>query len=101
MEVLTAILRAKPGHEQTVAAELAKVGRFAADHEPGTIGFFVAQDPEDPCRFTTYERFTDADARDRHNKGAGSQGFFAAAGGLLEGEVTIVTGTEIWPPAPG
>ncbi|MEW9918758.1 putative quinol monooxygenase [Marimonas sp. MJW-29] len=97
METLTAIIRAKPGHEDTVAAELAKVGAFAAEHEPDTIGFFVAQDPDDPCRFTTYERFTDAAARDRHNNGAGSQGFFAAAGHLLDGEVTIVTAREIWP----
>ena len=98
METLTAIIRAKPGHEDTVAAELAKVGAFAAAHEPDTIGFFVAQDPGDPRLFTTYERFTDAAARDRHNNGAGSQGFFAAAGHLLEDDITIVTATEIWPP---
>lgn len=97
METLTAIIRAKPGHEDKVAAELAKVGEFAAKHEPDTIGFFVAQDPDNPCQFTTYERFTDSAARDRHNNGAGSQGFFSAAGHLLDGEVTIVTATEIWP----
>ncbi len=97
METLTAIIRAKPGHEDTVAAELSKVGEFATAHEPDTIGFFVAQDPDDPCRFTTYERFTDAAARDLHNNGEGSKGFFAAAGHLLDGEVTIVTATEIWP----
>ena len=27
--------------------------------EPGTLGFFVSQDTEDPTRFTTYERFAD------------------------------------------
>ncbi|MGB1388478.1 MAG: putative quinol monooxygenase [Paracoccaceae bacterium] len=97
MESLTAIIRAQDGHQDTVAAELAKVGEFAAAHEPDTIGFFVAQDPEDPCKFTTYERFTDAAARDRHNNGEGSKGFFAAAGHLLEGDVTIVTAKEIWP----
>ncbi len=97
METLTAVIRAKEGHEDTVAAELIKVGEYAAAHEPETIGFFVAQDPEDPCRFTTYERFTDAAARDLHNSGAGSQRFFSAAGHLLEGDVTIVTATEIWP----
>ncbi len=97
METLTAIIRAKPGHENTVAAELAKVGEFAAANEPDTLGFFVAQDPDDRCRFTTYERFTDAAARDRHNNGEGSKGFFAAAGHLLDGEVTIVMATEIWP----
>lgn len=34
---------------------------------------------------------------DRHNNGAGSQGFFAAAGDLLDGDVTVVTAKEIWP----
>jgi hypothetical protein len=33
---------------------------------------------------------------DRHNSGAGSQGFFAAAGDLLDGDVTVVTAKEIW-----
>jgi hypothetical protein len=31
---------------------------------------------------------------DRHNSGAGSQGFFAAAGHLLDGAPTVVTGQE-------
>jgi quinol monooxygenase YgiN len=59
MQTLTAILRAKPGHEETVKAALLKVGAYVRAHEPATLGFFVAQDPDDPCRFTTYERFTD------------------------------------------
>jgi len=32
-------------------------------NEPGSVGFFVSQDPADPCVFTTYERFVDQ-ARD-------------------------------------
>jgi quinol monooxygenase YgiN len=97
MHTLTAIIRTQKGHEDTVRAELLKVGAFARDHEPDTLGFHVAQDPDDPCVFTTYERFTDKAAMDRHNNGAGSRGFFAAAGHLLEGEVTVVTAEEIWP----
>lgn len=97
MHTLTAIIRAKKGSEETVYAELLKVGVFAKDHEPDTIGFYVAQDLTDPCVFTTYERFKDQDAMDRHNNGAGSQGFFAAAGDLLDGDVTVVTAQEIWP----
>ncbi len=97
MHTLTAIIRARKGDEPTVRAELLKVGAFARDHEPDTIGFHVAQDPDDPCLFTTYERFTDAAAMQRHNEGQGSQGFFAAAGALLDGEVTVVTAAEIWP----
>ena len=97
MHTLTAIIRARQGSETTVRAELLKVGAFARDHEPDTIGFFVAQDPDDPCLFTTYERFTDKAAMERHNNGAGSRGFFAAAGDLLDGDVTVVTAREVWP----
>ena len=97
MHTLTAIIRAQKGQEDIVRAELLKVGVFAQDNEPDTIGFHVAQDPDDACVFTTYERFTDKAAMDRHNNGAGSQGFFAAAGDLLDGDVTVVTAKEIWP----
>ncbi|MDB9708256.1 antibiotic biosynthesis monooxygenase, partial [Planktotalea frisia] len=88
---------AQKGQEDIVRAELLKVGAFARDNEPDTIGFHVAQDPDDACVFTTYERFTDKAAMDRHNNGAGSQGFFAAPGDLLDGDVTVVTAKEIWP----
>jgi len=97
MHTLTAIIRAQKGREDIVRAELLKVGVFARDNEPDTIGLHVAQDPDDACVFTTYERFTDKAAMDRHNNGAGSQGFFAAAGDLLDGDVTVVTAEEIWP----
>lgn len=97
MHTLTAIIRAQKGSEETVFAELIKVGVYAKAHEPGTVDFFVAQDPSEPCVFTTYERFVDAAAMEIHNNGAGSQGFFAAAGDLLDGAVTVVTAREIWP----
>lgn len=97
MHTLTAIIRAQKGSEETVYAELLKVGVYAKAHEPDTVDFFVAQDPADPCVFTTYERFVDAAAMENHNNGAGSQGFFAAAGDLLDGAVTVVTAREIWP----
>jgi quinol monooxygenase YgiN len=96
MQTLTAIIRAKPGCEDTVLTALNEVGVFARDHEPDTLGFFVAQDPSDPCVFTTYERFTDAGAMDRHNNGAGSKGFFAATNGMLDGAVTIVIAQEVF-----
>ena len=97
MHTLTAIIRAKSGADADVRSALLKVGQFARDHEPDTIEFHVSQDPDDPCLFTTYEMFTDKDAMQRHNDGAGSQGFFAEAGDLLEGDVTVVTAKEIWP----
>ncbi|MCU0909362.1 MAG: antibiotic biosynthesis monooxygenase [Rhodobacteraceae bacterium] len=96
MHTLTAILRAKPGHEDAVKAALLRVGAYVRANERDTLGFFVAQDEGDPCRFTTYERFTDRAAMDRHNNGDGSKGFFAEAGHLLDGPATIVTAVEVF-----
>jgi quinol monooxygenase YgiN len=94
MFTLTAILRAQKGHEDTVKAELLEVGDYVRVHEPDTASFFVTQSADDPCVFVTHERFADHAAMDRHNNGAGSQGFFAAAGHLLDGPATVVTGPE-------
>ena len=48
-----------------------------------------------PRVFTTYERFTDRAAMDRHNGSAVVAKFFAIAKPLLDGAVTLVTGSEI------
>jgi quinol monooxygenase YgiN len=96
MFTLTAIFRAQKGHEETVKEELVKVGDFVRLHEPDTASFFVTQSADDPCVFVTHERFADRAAMDRHNNGAGSQGFFAAAGHLLDGPATVVTGPEVF-----
>jgi len=96
MFTLTAILRAKPGHEGEVKAALVKVGEHVRAHEPDTASFFVTQSANDPCVFVTHERFADQAAMDRHNDGAGSKGFFAEAGDLLDGPATVVTGPEVF-----
>jgi len=96
MQTLTAIIRAKPGQEAKVRDALIKVGEFVRANEPDTIGFFVAQSPDDPCVFTTYERFTDKAAMDLHNNGAGSRRFFAEAGDCIDGAVTLVTANEVF-----
>jgi quinol monooxygenase YgiN len=96
MYTLTAVLRAKSGHEHIVKAALLKVGDYVRTHEPDTASFYVTQAADDPCVFVTYERFTDRAAMDRHNDGAGSKGFFDAAGHLLDGPATVVTGPEVF-----
>jgi len=96
MFTLTAILRAKAGHENAVKAALRDVGDLVRAHEPDTASFYVTQSADDPCLFVTHERFADRAAMDRHNNGAGSQGFFAAAGHLLDGPATVVTGPEVF-----
>ena len=64
-------------------------------NEPTTIGFHISQDTSDPCLFTTYERFVDQAAMDRHNNSEAVAHFFGIAKPILDGEVKLVTATEI------
>ncbi|MFH6781102.1 MULTISPECIES: putative quinol monooxygenase [Methylobacterium] len=95
MKTISAILRARPGAEDTLRAALLDVAAHVAENEPDTVGFFVSQDAGDPTRFTTYERFADAAAMDRHNGSAAVARFFAIAQPILDGEVVLVTADEI------
>lgn len=95
MKTISAILRARPGAEETLRNALLDVAAHVAANEPDTVGFFVSQEAGDPTRFTTYERFTDAAAMDRHNGSAAVARFFAVAQPILDGEVILVTADEI------
>lgn len=74
---------------------LLAVARHVVTNEPETVGFFVSQDMADPCRFTTYERFADEAAMDRHNGSEAVAAFFAIAKPILDGEVILVTADEL------
>ena len=91
---ITAIIRASKGHEQTMLDALLAVAENVQRNEPETIAFFVSQDSSDPCVFTTYERFVDQAAMDRHNNSAASARFFQVAKPILEGDVILVKATE-------
>jgi quinol monooxygenase YgiN len=65
-------------------------------NEPGTIGFFVSQDPDSPSVFTTYERFVDQAAMDAHNNSEVVARFFNIAKPILDGDVILVTSTEFF-----
>lgn len=95
MLTITAIIRVQAGHEQTMRDGLLTVAANVQRNEPQTIGFFITQDPADPCLFTTYERFVDQAAMDRHNQSAVVAAFFAVATPILDGPVTLVTADEI------
>ncbi|WP_289150834.1 putative quinol monooxygenase [uncultured Salipiger sp.] len=95
MITITAVIRARSGEEQTMRSALLDVADNVQKNEPGTFGFFVSQDPEDPCLFTTYERFADRAAMDSHNGSATVARFFEIAKPILAGEVTLVTAEEI------
>lgn len=95
MKTITAIIRCKPGSEETMKQGLLEVAANVRVNEPETIGFFISQDPGDPCVFTTYERFTDQTAMDAHNNSATVAAFFGIAQPILDGEVTLLTCEEI------
>lgn len=95
MITITAVIKAKSGHEGTLRDALMAVAANVAANEPGTIGFFISQSEDDPCVFTTYERFADKAAMDRHNSSAVVATFFGIAKPILDGEVILVTSTEV------
>jgi quinol monooxygenase YgiN len=57
--------------------------------------FFVSQDASDPRVFTTYERFADQAAMDRHNASDAVARFFEIVKPILDGDVTLITAEEI------
>lgn len=95
MLTITAVIRVKQGSDRVMRDALLEVAENVRRNEPETIGFFISQSEADPCLFTTYERFTDQAAMDRHNNSATVARFFAIAKPILEGAVTLVTGAEL------
>lgn len=95
MLTITAVIRAKKGHEDTMHRALLEVAENVRSNEPNTIGFFVSQDQTNPSVFTTYERFLDQAAMDAHNNSQVVARFFGIAEPILDGDVVLVTGTEI------
>lgn len=94
MRTITAIIRVKQGGEAAMRAALLDVAAHVRANEPGTVGFCLSQATSDPCLFTTYERFVDDDAMDRHNGSQAVAAFFAKAKPLLDGDVILVAAGE-------
>ena len=95
MLTIIAVIRAKKGHEDTMRRALLEVAQNIRSNEPNTIGFFVSQDQTNPSVFTTYARFLDQAAMDAHNNSQVVARFFGIAEPILDGDVVLVTGTEI------
>jgi quinol monooxygenase YgiN len=92
---ITAVIRARKGHERALRDALLDVAANVRANEPATVGFFISQDLADPSVFTTYERFADQAAMDLHNGSEVVATFFAIAKPLLDGPVTLVTASEL------
>ncbi len=95
MITITAIIRVRKGHEQTMSKALLEVADNVRKNETGTVDFFVSQDNEDSCVFTTYEWFVDSCAMDIHNNSDVVARFFGIAKPILDGDVILKTCTEI------
>jgi quinol monooxygenase YgiN len=95
MITITAIIKAKPGHEEEVHQALLASGTEGSAHEPGTLGYHVGRALEDQAVFTTYERFADKEAMDHHNATTGKT-FFDTVGHLLDGAPAFAVCEEIW-----
>ncbi|MEM1313319.1 MAG: antibiotic biosynthesis monooxygenase [Pseudomonadota bacterium] len=95
MKTITAVIKAKAGHEQTMKDALLRVAENVRANEPETVGFFISQGAEDPTVFTTYERFVDQAAMDRHNGSDATARFFEIAKPILDGEVVLATCDEL------
>jgi quinol monooxygenase YgiN len=95
MLTITAIIRVKKGHEAVMRQALLEVAASVRANEATTVGYYISQDAADPCVFTTYERYVDRAAMDRHNNSEAVLRFFGVAKPMIDGEVTLVTGTEI------
>jgi quinol monooxygenase YgiN len=91
---ITAVIKAKKGYEATMLRALLEVAENVRRNEPKTLGFYISQSVDDPCLFTTYERFVDQSAMDTHNNSATVARFFGVAKPILDGEVVLVTATE-------
>ncbi|PRD15387.1 putative quinol monooxygenase [Pantoea coffeiphila] len=92
---ITALIEVKPGYERVMLDALLEVADWVKAHEPTTRGFYISQDSHNACLFTTYERFDDRAAMDRHNSSAAVSRFFDIARPILAGEVTLVTANEV------
>ena len=95
MLAITAIIRTKKGEETVMRNALFEVARNIAANEQEAVGYHISQDTSDPCVFTTYERYVDQAAKDRHNNSQTVARFFELAKPILDGAVTLVIGTEI------
>ncbi|MDA0319579.1 MAG: antibiotic biosynthesis monooxygenase [Paracoccaceae bacterium] len=95
MITITAIIRSKTGHEETMKMALLEVAQHVNENEPDTVDFYISQDINNPCVFTTYERFASKAAMEAHNGSTAVGIFFEKAQPILDGDVTLVTAREV------
>jgi quinol monooxygenase YgiN len=89
MVTITAVIRARAGHEEVVERALRAVIAAVKANEPGTVAYVVSRSKDDPSVFTTFERFVDEAAMARHNDSRAVADFVAATIDSLDGPVVL------------
>ena len=89
MLTITAVIRAKAGHEETVERALRAVIVEVKANELGTVAYFINRSKDDPAVFTTFERFVDEAAMSRHNDSQAVADFVAATRDSLDGPIVL------------
>jgi quinol monooxygenase YgiN len=92
---ITAILRVRPGHETTLRDALTEMLESVRREEPGTVGYFISQSIDQPQVFTTYERFVDVAAMERHNSSAAVAKVLRIAEPILADKVVLHSSNEV------
>lgn len=95
MVTITAVIRVRLDDGEAMAAALLDVAAFVEANEPGTLAFHVSRSTDDPCVFTTFERFTDRAAMEAHNGSPAVARFFEIAPPMLDGPVILHACAEI------
>jgi quinol monooxygenase YgiN len=92
---ISAILRVKPGHEAKMRDALIEMIESVKRDEPGTVGYFISQSIDEPQVFTTYERFIDRTAMDRHNNSAAVAKVIKIADSILADKIVLYSCHEL------
>jgi hypothetical protein len=78
-----------------------RAGRAAVRYQDGPRngaadrGYFITQSADDPCVYTTFERFADRVAMDKHNASEAVARFVRDVGSHFDGDIVIHVGEEI------
>ncbi len=95
MLTITAVIRAKAGHEDAIDRALRAVIAAVKAREPGTIAYVVSRDRDDPTVFTTFERFRDEAAMTLHNQSQAVADFVAATKDSLARPIALHSCREL------
>lgn len=92
---ISAILRVKAGYETAMRDALLEMLESVKRDEPGTVEYFVSQSIDEPQVFTTYERFADRDAMERHNSSAAVAKVIRIAEPILAEKIILYSANEL------